>query len=104
MVVIAVLLYMVFWSSDNQLAEYSAMHEGKAILYATSWCGYCKKMRQFLKKNNIAYYEYDIENSSEGNKQYQSLGARGVPVMLIDGEVVHGYNPQKVLQLANKSL
>lgn len=71
----------------------------RVILYATSWCPYCKKTRQFLHKNRIHYVEYDIEKSAEGRRQYQQLGGRGVPVLNIDGKVVHGYNVQVMSQL-----
>ena len=79
--------------------DYTASHNGKVILYATSWCGYCKKTRELLRDNNIDYFEYDIEKSKEGNKQYKAIGGRGVPVLLINGQVVKGYNPVRILAL-----
>lgn len=81
--------------------DYAAIHDGKVVLYATSWCGYCKKTRELLTDNNIEYFEYDIEKSAEGNAQYRRLGGNGVPVVLISGEIVRGYNPKKILALAN---
>lgn len=70
------------------------------VLYSTSWCGYCKKVRKLFEANNIAYKEYDIEVSAEAKRQYDKLNGRGVPVTTIDGEVVSGYQPQKLLSLA----
>ncbi len=87
----------------NPLPDYSVAHGGKVILYATVSCGYCKKARKLMKDNNIAYFEYDINTSKEGREQYNKLGGRGVPVLLINGEVVKGYNPSRILALANKS-
>lgn len=84
----------------NPPPDYAAVHDGKVILYATSWCGYCQKARELLEENHIPYVEYDIEKSAEGNTQYQTLGGRGIPVLLINGEVVKGYNPDKILSLA----
>ncbi len=69
------------------------------ILYATSWCGYCKKAREFFREHNIAYTEHDIEKSSQGRAQYEQLRGKGVPLVLIDGEVLRGYNPGKMKQL-----
>jgi glutaredoxin len=66
-------------------------------LYATSWCGYCRKTRQFLADKGIAYTEYDIEQSAEGRRQYDELGGRGVPVLVVNGTVIHGYGPEKIL-------
>lgn len=81
--------------------DYAAAHGGKVILYGTDWCGFCAKTRELLDKENIAYVEYDIEKSEEGHTQYKRLGGRGVPVLLIKGEVVKGFRPERILKLAS---
>lgn len=83
----------------NPPPDYSAINSGEVVLYATSWCGYCAKTREFLAKHNVRYIEYDIEKSSEGKEQYEALGKKGVPVLLIGGELVHGYNPKVMSRL-----
>jgi mycoredoxin len=81
----------------NPPPDYAALHDGKVILYATSWCGYCKKARQFLDQKKIPYFEYDIEKSEEGKRQYRALGGSGVPVLLVNGSVIKGYSPSEIL-------
>ena len=81
-------------------AEVATGFEGDVVLYATSWCGYCKKTRELLSEHGIAYTEYDIEKSVKGERDYKALEGRGVPLMVIDGEVVRGYDPKKILKLA----
>lgn len=76
--------------------------EQTVILYATSWCGYCAKARELLDDNGIDYVEFDVEKSAEGREQRKKLGGNGVPVLVINGEVVKGYNPSKILALVNK--
>ncbi len=84
--------------------DYAAEHGGVAILYSTSWCGYCKKVRQLLRDNNIAYVEYDIERSAKGMRQHKALvGNGGIPVVLINKQVIRGYNPSRLLRLAGKN-
>lgn len=85
----------------NPPPDYAAMHDGEVILYATSWCGYCAKARKFLNKHDIAFYEYDIEKSTEGRAQYDSLGGRGVPMLLVNGTVIKGYNQAKIIEALN---
>ena len=103
--IIAAVAVVLNWSSItnfiNPPPDYAAVHDGKVILYATSWCGYCKKSRELLNENNIELHEYDVEKSPEGREQYDRLGVKGVPVLLINGEVVGGYDPSKILKLAN---
>ena len=53
-----------------------------------------------MDENEILYFEYDIEKSDEGRMQHEKLGGKGVPVLLISGDVVKGYDPSKILALA----
>jgi len=105
--IIAVVAVVLNWSSITNYfsppPDYSALHGGKVILYATSWCGYCEKARELLNENNIEFHEYDVEKSEEGREQFKRLGGKGVPVILIDGEVLKGFNPSRILELAKKS-
>lgn len=104
--IVAVVAIVLNWTAIanfiSSSTDYAVTHDGKVILYATSWCGYCEKTRELLKENDIKYHEYDIENSQEGRKQYNQLGVEGVPVLLINGEVVDGYDPSKIMKLTSK--
>lgn len=64
----------------------------QAVLFATEWCGYCARTRQFFAQNNVPFREYDIEKSAEGLAQYERFGGNGVPVVLIADRVIHGYD------------
>lgn len=74
---------------------------GKVILYGTSWCGYCKKTREFLADNNIAYTEFDIESSAEGRRRYDAINGSGVPVLEVNNTVIQGYAPEAILAALN---
>jgi mycoredoxin len=73
--------------------DFSAQHPEGVVLYATEWCGYCKKTREFFRQHNIAYVEYDIEKSAEGRAQYDQLHGSGIPLVMIRGQVMRGYDP-----------
>ncbi|MBK8187504.1 MAG: glutaredoxin family protein [Cellvibrio sp.] len=82
--------------------ETTSIHPNAVVLYATDWCGYCKKTREFFKDNNIAYVEFDIEKSAEGKQEYNQLKGKGIPLVVINGKVIRGYNPssmKEILQL-----
>jgi mycoredoxin len=79
--------------------DFSAQHPEGVVLYATDWCGYCKKTRAFFEENKIAYVEYDIEKSTEGRQQYDQLHGSGIPLVMIKGEVIRGYDPSSMKQL-----
>lgn len=82
--------------------ELTELHKDKVVLYATEWCGYCAKTRAFLKEKNIDYVEYDIEKSAEGKAQYQSLNGRGVPLVIVKGKLIRGYNPSLMQSLLDR--
>ncbi|WP_444894443.1 glutaredoxin family protein [Microbulbifer sp. TRSA001] len=90
----------VFSSSPSMMDVTSEVEasEGQVILYATKWCGYCKKVRKLMRKNNIDFVEFDIESSKEARAQYDRLGGNGVPLLLVNGELIQGYNAGKILR------
>ncbi len=72
--------------------------DAQVVLYATHWCGYCKKAREFFAAHGIAYEERDIEASSSAEAEYRALGGNGVPVVVIDELVIHGFSPKRMLE------
>lgn len=64
----------------------------EVVLYATEWCGYCAKTREILVERGVPYREYDVEKSAEGKVQFEQLKGRGVPVLVVGDEVIHGFN------------
>jgi len=77
--------------------DFAALHEESVILYGTSWCPNCAQTRKFLKSGNVPYFEYDVDNSSEGQRQFKALHGNGVPVLLINNTVIRGYDPNAIL-------
>ena len=71
-------------------------------LYSTSWCGYCKKAKQYFAENNIKYTEYDIEESLSAKVSYDKLGVSGVPVILYKGKRMSGFNVAGFKRLYNE--
>jgi glutaredoxin len=67
-------------------------------VFVTSWCGYCRKMIGFLREKGIPFTVHDIEKDSNAARAYRELGGTGVPVVRIGSHVVHGYNPEAVME------
>jgi len=61
-------------------------------LYSTKRCGYCKKARAYMDKNNIRYREYDIEESYVANSRFEQMGGRGVPFLVMKGNTQQGFS------------
>lgn len=70
----------------------------KAILYATATCPYCAKARKLLDSLDVPYIEVDVDNSEAGFAEFQRLGGQGVPVLVIDQQVIHGFDRDAIEQ------
>lgn len=68
-------------------------------LYATSWCGYCKKTRQLFKTSGVRFTEYDIEKDPAARQRYQTLKGRGVPLIVASSTIIRGYNEAELRKL-----
>ncbi|NOS88574.1 MAG: glutaredoxin family protein [Methylococcaceae bacterium] len=66
------------------------------VLYSTTWCGYCAKMRSYFADHHIRYRDVDVERSEEGIRAYADLGGNGVPIVVIGKQVIYGYAPEQV--------
>jgi glutaredoxin len=65
-------------------------------LYATSWCGYCRVVRAHLRSRGVEFEEFDVEKSITAHYAWSATHARGVPVTVIDNQVVRGANLEKL--------
>jgi len=62
-------------------------------LYTTTWCGYCKQAKAFLRQRGIAYREYDVEKDPAAAERKRQLGGgSGVPCAMINGKAIRGFS------------
>ncbi len=92
-----------FWSEINEVInptpDFTTLHDERVVLYATSWCPYCTKMRAFFSQNKINYFEYDIEKSKEGRRQYDTLKGKYIPLVQVDGEIIRGFDTNAIMNI-----
>ena len=78
----------------------------KVIIYVTSWCPHCKKLRNFLDENEIEYVDYDVESDDMAWREaMKKAGGRDiVPVIDIDGKVFYGAFNDALAEKLKKAL
>jgi glutaredoxin 3 len=65
----------------------------KVTIYSTPTCVYCKMAKEFFAKNNIAYEEHDVASDAAARKEmFDKTHQMGVPVIVIDKEVIIGFD------------
>lgn len=69
-------------------------------VYSTESCVWCKKTKEFLKENDIEFKEVDVGADQEAAKEMmEKSGQSGVPVIMIDDEIVTGFDKDKLRKL-----
>lgn len=69
-------------------------------IYSTPTCPYCKMAKEYFNSKGIAYEDIDVSNNEEALEEMVKLTAQmAVPVILINGEVVVGFDKARIEQL-----
>jgi len=69
----------------------------QVVIYSTSACPFCIRAKEFLKSNNIEFENIDISSDPEkAQEMIKKSGQMGVPVFDIDGEIIVGFDKEKV--------
>ncbi len=55
---------------------------------------------EFLSQQKIAFVEKDVTVDEKAAEELMALGSMSTPTIVIDGQMLVGFNPQKLLQLA----
>jgi len=92
---------MAISSNTYESSETHDVSKAEVIIYGTPQCHYCKKTRKLLSAHNIPFYEYDISVDRSAYQTFQRLEGRGTPLVVIDQQVIKGFNEPLIRQLLN---
>jgi len=71
-------------------------------IYSTPTCVYCKTLKEYLKNRDIGFEDIDVsKDEKELQKMIKDSGQMAVPVVNIDGEIVIGFDKEKIDKLLN---
>lgn len=62
------------------------------VMYSAEWCGVCKKAKKYFKARRIPYRELDIDKNKQARREFQMLGGRGVPLILVGNYKMSGFD------------
>jgi glutaredoxin 3 len=69
-------------------------------VYTTPTCGFCYQVKAFLNQRGVPFVERDVSRDPQAaNEMIRLSGQQGVPVVVIDGQVVLGFNQPAIEQL-----
>ena len=79
------------------------MADKKIVIYSTPTCPYCKRAKDYLSQKGIPYTDINVAADKDKAKEMiQKSGQMGVPVIVVDDEVIVGFNQGKLDELLSK--
>ena len=66
-------------------------------IYSTPWCHFCQKAKEFLTEKNVPFTNFDVStDEAKRNEMIEMTGQMGVPVIVIDGDIMVGFDKNKL--------
>ncbi len=66
-------------------------------VYSTNTCPYCVMAKDYLKKNKVDFKDVNVgEDQEQAREMVEKSGQMGVPVLDIDGEIVVGFDRNRI--------
>ena len=73
-------------------------------IYTTPTCGYCHQAKRFLSERGAKYTERDVSRDrTAADEMVRLTGQMGVPVIVIDGQAIIGFDRPRLESLLAKS-
>jgi len=69
-------------------------------LFITPTCPYCFTLKEFLKEHKIDFEEIDVSQDTKSRDYIiEKTGKMEVPIIDINGEVIAGFDREKIVKL-----
>ena len=69
----------------------------KIKVYGVPGCPFCKKTKEFLKSKNLNFEDIDVAaNHDLAKEMIKKSGQMSVPVIEVDGEIIIGFDKEKI--------
>ncbi len=69
-------------------------------VYSTSSCPYCYTVKAFLDEHGFQYEDVNVaEDAKAREKMINKTGQTGVPVVEIDGQIIVGFDRERICQI-----
>lgn len=70
------------------------------VVYTTPTCGYCRQLKEYLSRQGVPFTEHNVAaDPAAAADMVRHSGQRGVPVAIIDDQVVVGFDRRRLDQL-----
>ena len=72
----------------------------KVTIYSSPTCHFCHMVKDFFIAHGVVFEEFDVSTDLEKRKEMvEKSGQMGVPVTIIDNDLVVGFDKDKLSKL-----
>jgi len=72
------------------------------VIYTSNTCPYCTLATDYLEEKGVDYTEKNVQTNKDARQELMGMGHMGVPVVVIDGEEIVGFDKEKMETLLDK--
>ncbi|NLE75878.1 MAG: PDZ domain-containing protein [Chloroflexi bacterium] len=77
----------------------------QVTIFTTPTCGFCHQAKRYLTQKGIPFVERDVAaDPAAAREMVQRSGQQGVPVIVVDGQVVIGFDVARLEALLARSV
>ena len=72
----------------------------KVTVYSTPTCHFCHMAKDFFIEKGVVFEDFNVSSDLEKRKEMvEKSGQMGVPVILINNDIIVGFNKSKIVEL-----
>jgi|RhiMethySRZTD1v2_1073278.scaffolds.fasta_scaffold2578499_2 glutaredoxin len=69
------------------------------VVYHQPGCPPCHRAMEFLTEQRVPFVAKDVSADEKAAEELMALGSMSTPTIVVDGQMLVGFNPQRLLQL-----
>ena len=74
----------------------------EVIVLSSNTCPYCTLAKNYLQEKGVAFIEKNVQTDKDARAELMSMGHMGVPVLVIDGEQIVGFDKDRLEAILDK--
>ncbi|AKL94112.1 glutaredoxin [Clostridium aceticum] len=71
----------------------------EVVVFTSNTCPHCVTAKEYFNEKGISFTERNVQTDTEARKELMKKGIMAVPVVMIDGEAVVGFDQNKIEEL-----
>lgn len=80
--------------------KFKNMTDKKVTIYSTPTCHFCSMAKDYFNSNGVKYESFDVASDSAKRAEMMEVsGQLGVPVIVVEDNVIIGFNKPKLAEL-----